>query len=112
MNGERTARSIAEVKKSAVPSQLQPAAGDEQAGPSSSITDNPVARVSNVISDSPNHHCVNLYASESDGLETTTRPFIHAVELKGKKGIAQSVKGLFDEGAMVNSICNRVFRVL
>jgi hypothetical protein len=45
----------------------------------------------------------------------TTRvvqPFIHAVELKGRKGIAASVEGLFDDGALVNSICNSTFALL
>ena len=74
--------------------------------------DNPVARVSNVLSNSPNHHCIDLYTSESNDLETTTWPFIHTVELKGKKGITQNVKGLFDKGALVNSICNQVFAAL
>ena len=34
------------------------------------------------------------------------------MELKGEKGIPSSVDGLFDGGAMINSICNRVFPIL
>jgi hypothetical protein len=40
------------------------------------------------------------------------QPFIHTVELKGRRGITTAVKGLFDDGAMVNSICNLAFASL
>jgi hypothetical protein len=43
---------------------------------------------------------------------SSVRPFIHTVELKGRRGITAAVKGLFDEGALVNSICNRTFTSL
>jgi hypothetical protein len=49
---------------------------------------------------------------EEETLETRTLPFIHPVELKGKKRIPSSVDGLFDGGVMINSICNIVFPVL
>jgi hypothetical protein len=43
---------------------------------------------------------------------THAQPFIHTVELKGRKGITATVEGLFDNGAMVNSICNLTFASL
>jgi hypothetical protein len=49
---------------------------------------------------------------ERNNSETTTRPFVHSVELKGKKGITQSVNGLIDDSAMVSSICSTVFSAL
>ena len=37
------------------------------------------------------------------------RLFTHLVRLKGKKGIVTNIMGLFDGGAMVNSICKAVY---
>ena len=42
-------------------------------------------------------------------LNTTTHPFVHTVDLKGKKGVPVKIAGLFDDGALVNSICKTVF---
>jgi transposase InsO family protein len=77
--------------------------------PPISITDNAVADISNVSSKVPNHHLIDLYAVGDDHLEKSTQPFVHTVELKGEKGITSKVRGLFDDGAMVNSICNSIF---
>ena len=44
--------------------------------------------------------------------EAITKPFIHPVELQGKKGITSTIRGLFDEGALVNSICSKRFAPL
>jgi hypothetical protein len=52
-----------------------------------------------------------LYTT-GDDTEATTQPFVHEVELKGKKGSKAKIKGLFDDGAMVNSICNKAFTAL
>jgi hypothetical protein len=103
---------IADDKGAIVPGQHKPATGDAQEGPSVGTTDNAVVHSSNVTSESSNHHCVDIYTMEEENLETRTLPFIHPVELKGEKGIPSSVDGLFDGGAMINSICNTVFPVL
>jgi len=44
--------------------------------------------------------------------EIATWPFTHEVELKGKKGIRLKIEGLFDDGAMVNSIYKSIFASL
>ena len=49
---------------------------------------------------------------EKNEWETATKPFVHAVELKGQNGGTSSVEGLFDNGALVNSICKNTFRSL
>ena len=92
-----------------VPSQPEPTAGDAQQGPSDSVTDNAVVETHLVPSQLPIDHCVDLYAVGRNDSELITRPFIHAVELKGAKGTVTNVDGLFDEGALVNSICNQIF---
>jgi hypothetical protein len=45
-------------------------------------------------------------------VEVASKPFIHSVELKGKNGILNKIDGLFDDGAMVNSICKSAFSSL
>ena len=59
----------------------------------------------------PNHHDLDLYAVGEE-LETAMQPFVHEVELEDKKGIMSKIEGLFDDGAMVNSICKSTFAVL
>jgi len=71
--------------------------------------DNAVDEIPHVPSDLTINPCVDLYAIGQNDSESITQPFIHAVELKGIKGTATNVDGLFDEGALVNSICNQVF---
>jgi hypothetical protein len=71
--------------------------------------DNAVVHVSDVPSKPSNHHCAGIYTMREEDLETKTRPLIHPVRLKGKKGILSTVNGIFNDGAMINSICNKVF---
>ena len=93
-----------------VPSEPKPAAGDIQEGPLNSIMDNAVdTHVSSDVSINP---CVDLYTVGKHDSEATTKPFIHPVELKGKKGIMSSIRGLFNKGALVNSICSKRFAPL
>ena len=78
-------------------------------GPPVSITDNAVVLTSNVTSEPTNHHCVDVYTTKEENSEVKILPFIHPAELRGEKGIPSKVDGLFDEGALVNLICNSVF---
>jgi hypothetical protein len=66
-----------------VPSQLESATWDVQEDLSFRFTYNAVVEP-HVSSEVPNHHYIDLYAT-GDDIETTTQPFIHKVELKGKK---------------------------
>jgi hypothetical protein len=50
-----------------------------------------------------------MYTTREEDSEVRTQPFIHPVELRGEKGIPLKIDGLFDEGALVNSICNTKF---
>jgi len=84
--------------------------GDVREDPSLRFTDNAVVEPC-VSIEVPNHHHVDLYTTRDD-TETTTQPFVHEVELKGEKESKAKVKGLFDDGAMVNGICNKVFTTL
>jgi len=49
-----------------------------------------------------------IWCEESEP-DVVTRPFIHAVELKGERKIPVKIKGLFDDGALVNAICKMTF---
>ena len=80
-----------------------------QEGPSPTLTDNAVANISHVSSHIPNNNIVKVYSMQDSELNTTTRPFMHTVDLKGKKGVPVKIAGLFDDGALVNSICKTVF---
>jgi hypothetical protein len=93
-------------------SQTEPATGDMQEGPPISITDNAIVQTSHVASEPSKYHDVETYTTEKEDSEVQTWPFIHPVELRGEKGIPSKVDGLFDEGAMVSSICNTVFPTL
>ena len=55
---------------------------------------------------------IDLYTAGEDGKATTTWPFVHQVGLQGTKGGYIYLKGLFDNGAMVNAICTPIFRRL
>jgi len=81
-------------------------------GPPISITDNAIVHTSHVTSEPPKYHDVDIYATKEEDSEVRTRPFIHPVELRGKKRIPSMVDGLFDEGAMISLICNKVFPTL
>ena len=83
-----------------------------QEGPSISTMDNAVVQTSNVTSEIPNHHCIDTYTMKEEDLEVKTQPFVHPVKLRGEKGVSTSVDRLFDEGALVNSICKTVYPTL
>ena len=100
-----------------VPDQPEPAVGDVQEGPLTINTDTyrsiPFVDSSHVSSPVSNNSCVNLYnVRYNKGQFRHVRPFVHMVELKGKPGIIAAVKGLFDEGALVNAMCNLTFASL
>jgi hypothetical protein len=59
-----------------------------------------------------NNNCVDLYAVDGNASDTSVQPFVHAVKLKGKRGIGVDIDGLFDDGAMVNAICKHTFALL
>jgi hypothetical protein len=56
--------------------------------------------------------CIDMYTIGKDESEAITKPFIHPVGLKGKKGITSKIEGLFDDGTLVNSICSKKFALL
>jgi len=80
-----------------------------QNGPLPSAMDNTVATISHVTANFSNNNCVDLCVV--GGLQTKNRnnPFTHPVELRGKAGGVVKIEGLFDDGAMVDSICEKVF---
>ena len=80
-----------------------------QEGPSPTLTDNAVANISHVSSQVPNDKLVNVYSARENELEAVTRPFIHTVELEGEKKIPVKIAGLFDDGALINSICKAIY---
>src|SRR5258705_13352508 len=77
------------------------------------ISNLPLVDMPNVSSSVLNDNHINMYTVgyNKDG-PLRVQPFIHTVELKGRRGITAAVKGLFDDGAMVNSICNLTFASL
>jgi hypothetical protein len=83
-----------------------------QKGPSIDIMDNAIVQISHVLSESPIHQSVDVYTTNDEHSDIRTQPFIHPVELKGEKGIPVNVNGLFDNGALFNSICKTVFPAL
>lgn len=111
------ARSGSQVEGTAVPSAPEPAPGDMQRRPpkvvqSNATTPSPIV-VPHVLSPRRNSIRVDLYSvGGSDRLKTPTQPFTHSVVLEGETGERTSVQGLFDDGAMVNSICREVFERL
>ena len=98
---------------SAVPYPNAPRVGDVQYGPptNSSLSNHLIEHV--ITPSQAKHDIIDLYTvGERDGNATTTRPFVHQVELQGTKGGFVYLKGLFDNGAMVNAICSTLFRRL
>jgi len=55
------------------------------------------------------HDIIDLYTVKENEKEHTTKPFTHTVGLRGPERTA-SVTALFDNGAMVNSICQSVYQ--
>jgi hypothetical protein len=78
-------------------------------GPSLSAMDNVIAENYHVASNVSNNNCVDLCVVGGISLENPVHLFVHLVGLKGEAGGVIKVDGLFDEGAMVNSICKDKF---
>lgn len=73
------------------------------------VTNNRAAGVTHVTSEIANFQGVDQYTVGESYPDVVTRPFMHSIVLKGEKGIPLKIKGLFDDSAMVNSICNTVY---
>jgi len=77
------------------------------------IQNMPLVDPNHVSSSVWNDNCVSTYTvGHNKDHPTPVQPFIHTVELKGRRGITAVVEGLFDDGALVNSICNSTFASL
>jgi hypothetical protein len=75
--------------------------------------DNAVAETPHVTSNFSNNNCVNLCVIGGIPSEKEpTNPFVHPVELRGKAGGMVKIEGLFNDGAMVNSICEKIFTLM
>lgn len=86
--------------------------GDELTqGPSNLITTDRdiLLCVPHVTPGELNESVVNLYITEPTEKDKRTKPFTHMVGLKGEKGIMTNIRGLFDDGAMVNSLCKTAY---
>jgi hypothetical protein len=100
-----------------VPGPPEPVVGDMQEGPSKMnmdiIQNMPLVDPNHVSLSVWNDNCVSMYTvGHNKDHPTPVQPFIHMVELKGRRGITAVVEGLFDDGALVNSICNSTFASL
>jgi hypothetical protein len=73
--------------------------------------DNAVAENYHVASNSSNKDCVDLCVVGRISLEDPVHPFVHPVGLEGEAGSVEE-DGLFDDGAMVNSICKDRFLLI
>jgi len=98
---------------SSVPYPNAPRVGDVQYGPPTNISHSNHL-INHVVTPSQSKQdIVDLYTTGGkDGNATTTRPFIHQVGLQGTKGGYVYLKGLFDNGALVNAICSSIFKRL
>jgi len=75
--------------------------------------DNAVAKTSHVTSNFSNNNCVDLCVIGGiPSEEEPTNPFVHPVELRGEAGGMVKIEGLFDDGAMVNSISEKIFALV
>ena len=88
---------------------LKPAVGDTQDGLLLSAMDNTIAESPHVTSNFSNNNCVELCIVSGITSEELVHPFIHPVKLRGEAGDAVEKEGLFDDGAMVDSICKNTF---
>ena len=62
------------------------------------------------ISSKPDEfNIIDLYAVGHAQKEKDTLPFIHMIHLKGLKGKAAYIQGLFDDGTLVNVMCSSIF---
>ena len=102
-------------KSREVPTAAEPVVGDEsKKGPSNLIlTDNATVHMSPLVqSEIPNKNTSDLYIVEPVLNSKKTKPFSYMVRLKGKGEVVTNIKGLFDNGAMVNSICKTVYTAI
>ena len=98
---------INETKDSDVPVPHMPRVRDMQYGSSMDYLS------SNVITQTSEHDIINLYTVGASAENTKVmQPFIHQVKLQGTKRGTVYIQGLFDEGALVNSICSSIFKKL
>ena len=75
--------------------------------------DNAIAKTSHVTSNFSNNNCVDLCVIGGiPSEEEPTNPFVHPVELRGEAGGMVKIEGLFDDGAMVNSISEKIFALV
>ena len=56
-----------------------------------------------------NESVVDLYIADLTEKIEKTIPLTHMVGLKGEKGITTNIKGLFNDGAMVNLLCKSIY---
>ena len=57
-------------------------------------------------------HFADIYTVGSESKEKEledSQPFVHGVKLHGPKGEIDRLKGVFDDGAMINAMDSRVF---
>ena len=52
---------------------------------------------------------VDLYSVGYEQKKKATLPFIHMLSLEGPKGEVVRIRGLFNNGALVNAMCSSVF---
>ncbi|KIM92457.1 hypothetical protein PILCRDRAFT_57292, partial [Piloderma croceum F 1598] len=71
--------------------------------------DNTATETPHVTSKYLNDIHVDLCVVGGITAEETEHPFVHPVELKSETGDAVKIDGLFDNGAMVNSISKKTF---
>ena len=105
------------VKNREVPTVPEPVVRDEiKKGPPNSIAtpmDNTVPLTTHHVQpDVLNDNTAELYTMSADSDETKTLPFIHAVGLKSETGTLMNIKGLFDDGVMVNLLCKSMYKLL
>ena len=83
-------------------------------GPSNLILmDNTIIHTSPLVqSEIPNKNTSDLYIAEPVLSSKKTNLFTYMVRLRGKGGIVTNIKGLFDDGAMVNSICKTAYATI
>jgi hypothetical protein len=62
----------------------------------------------NTVYHIPKHETIDPYAIERDALPA--KPFIHPINLRGPQGIPHKIRSLFDDGAMVNSMCTSTYK--
>ena len=95
---------------STVPYPNAPRVGDMQYSPPTDFSLSNRLKKHVITPSQLKYDVIDLYTvGEKDGNTATTRPFIHQVELQGTKGGLVYLKGLFDNGAMVNAICSSIF---